>query len=114
MKDIIKYKEFIVSAHYSDDDEIFFGKIEGIDDLVTYEGSTVTNLKKAFEEAVNDYIQLCEDTGKLPKKSYNGSFNVRIPPHLHKIVAEKAISYGIPLNKLVQQALEKEVESKVK
>lgn len=54
MKDILQYKDFIGSVHFNAADEIFFGKIEGIDDLVSFEGNTVSELKQAFEEAVND------------------------------------------------------------
>jgi len=48
------------SVHFSVDDEIFFGRLEGVDDLVTFEGATVTDLKAAFEEAVDDYLDLCQ------------------------------------------------------
>ena len=56
MKDILQYKDFIGSVHFNADDEIFFGKIEGVDDLVSFEGNTVSELKQAFEEAVDDYL----------------------------------------------------------
>jgi len=60
----MQYKNFIGSVHFNADDEIFYGKIEGINDLVTFEGESVKKLKKAFEEAVEDYLQLCEQVGK--------------------------------------------------
>ena len=59
MKDILLYKDYIGSVHFNSDDEIFYGKIEGIDDLISFEGSSVKELKKAFEESVNDYLELC-------------------------------------------------------
>ncbi len=58
MKDLLKYKEFIGSVHFDSDDETFYGKIEGINDLVTFEGNTVQELKKAFHEAVDDYLSI--------------------------------------------------------
>ena len=65
MKDVMQYKNFIGSVHFNANDEIFYGKIEGINnDLVTFEGESVKKLKKAFEEAVEDYLQLCEQVGK--------------------------------------------------
>ena len=70
MKDFLLYKDFIGSVHFNAEDEIFFGKIEGIDDLVSFEGSSVVELKKAFEEAVEDYIVLCKENGKKIEKSY--------------------------------------------
>ncbi|HBN85373.1 MAG TPA: toxin-antitoxin system HicB family antitoxin, partial [Clostridiales bacterium] len=54
------------------EDEIFYGKIEGINDSVSYEGSSVSELKAAFEEAVEDYLELCNLNGKEPEKMYKG------------------------------------------
>ena len=64
MKDILQYKGFIGSVHFNADDEVFFGKIEGIDDLVSFEGCSVAEIKEAFVEAVDDYITLCEENAK--------------------------------------------------
>jgi predicted HicB family RNase H-like nuclease len=61
---MLKYKEFIGSVEYSDDNECFFGKILGITDLVTFEGDSVVALKNAFTEAVEDYIVLCREASK--------------------------------------------------
>lgn len=110
MKNIILYKGFIGSVQFSAEDACFFGKIEGIDDLVTFEGSEVEELKDAFREAVEDYLDLCQTTGKPVYKSYKGSFNVRITPELHKKVVEKSLMLGVSLNHLVQKAIEEEVK----
>ncbi len=110
MKNILIYKDFLGSVHFSTEDECFFGKIEGIDDLVTFEGQDVKALKKSFHEAVEDYIEICEITKKPLLKSYKGSFNIRISPELHRKAVQKSLMLGISLNQLVQQAIEKEVE----
>ena len=109
MKDVMQYKNFIGSVHFSTSDEIFYGKIEGINDLVTFEGDSVKKLKKAFEEAVDDYFELCAQVAKPALKSYKGSFNVRIPRELHRKSVQKAQMSGISLNQLVKRALEKEL-----
>jgi predicted HicB family RNase H-like nuclease len=59
MKDVINYREFLGSVHFSAEDDVFFGKIEGTDDLILFEGNTVNDLKKAFQESVDDYIETC-------------------------------------------------------
>jgi predicted HicB family RNase H-like nuclease len=110
MKDIIHFKDFIGSVHFSAEDDCFFGKIEGIDDLITFEGRDVKELKQAFRDATVEYIELCKSTGKPLHKSYRGSFNVRISSDLHKKAVQKSLILGISLNKLVQKAIEKEVE----
>ena len=109
MKDKLKYNGFIGSVHFSSSDETFFGKIEGINDLVTFEGSTVAKLKKAFKESVEDYIELCDSLGKEAHKSFKGSFNVRLSPELHSKAFEKALVEGKTLNQLVKEALEDKV-----
>ena len=109
MKDILQYKDFIGSVHFNADDEIFFGRIEGVDDLISFEGNTVSELKQAFEEAVDDYVVLCKEHGKKIEKSYKGSFNVRIAPEIHKKAKMLSIMRGISLNQFIQKAVEQEV-----
>jgi predicted HicB family RNase H-like nuclease len=109
MKDVLIYKDFIGSVHFSTEDKVFHGKIEGITDLVTFEGRSVNELEKAFHEAVNDYLALCKEAGKEPLKSCKGSFNVRIPYDLHIKALKQATITGISLNQLVQKAIEKAV-----
>lgn len=97
--------------HFSAEDEVFYGKIEGVDDLVSFEGRTVEELKQAFIEAVEDYQDLCERTGRTGQKSYKGSFNVRITPELHRQTARKSIELGISLNQLIEKAIRELVSS---
>jgi predicted HicB family RNase H-like nuclease len=89
--------------------KFFFGKITGIRDVVTFEADSVTGLKKAFKEAVDDYIQTCKKLGKEIDKEYKGSFNVRIKPKIHRLAVARSAVLNISLNQLVERALEKEV-----
>ena len=45
MNDILEYKGFFAEVHFSSEDEVFFGKLLGINDLVNFEGSTVKQEK---------------------------------------------------------------------
>ena len=105
----ITYKGYIGSVAYSEKDDIFFGKIEGINALVNFEGESVTELKNAFHEAVDDYIAFCEEEGIQPHKSYSGSLNVRISPETHSQIAILASKAGISLNAFIKQALDRQV-----
>lgn len=109
MKNMMTYKEYTGSVDYDSRDDCFHGKIEGIEDLVSFEGRSVGELKKAFREAVSDYEKICAKTGKEPQKSYRGSFNIRIAPELHKAAARASLRQGITLNRFVQKAIEKSV-----
>ena len=107
MKDKLKYKEFIGSVHFNAEDNVFYGKIEGIDSIISFEGKSIDELRKSFEEAVDDYLEICEQIGRKPMKSFNGTFNIRISPELHRRISEKSYSLGIPINKIVQRAIER-------
>lgn len=109
MKDVLTYKGFIGTVHFNAEDKVFHGKIEGIDDLVTFEGHSVEELIKAFHNEVDDYIALCKEMGKEPIRSYKGSFNVRISPEMHRKAVERATKKGLSLNQFVQTAIEKEL-----
>lgn len=106
MNDILQYKTYLATVHFSAEDEVFYGEIIGINDLVSFEGTTVKELKEAFHEAVDDYIATCKELGKEPEKTYKGSFNVRIPMELHRQAAIYASVKKISLNDLVRQAID--------
>ena len=106
----LKYKGYIGSVSYSEPDKVFFGQIEGIDDLVTYEGESVQELTSSFHEAVEDYLIFCEEHDCKPEKSYSGAFNVRVAPSLHRDIANLAAEAGISLNAFVKRALSEAVK----
>ncbi|WP_336528297.1 type II toxin-antitoxin system HicB family antitoxin [Bacteroides acidifaciens] len=105
----LTYKGFIGSVSFSEKDNIFFGKIEGINALVNFEGESVSGLKSAFHEAVNDYITYCEEEGIPAHKSYSGSLNVRISPETHNRIAVLAKRAGISINAFIKEVLDKQV-----
>ena len=104
--DILTYKGFIGSLHFSTQDDIFFGKVEGINDLITFEGESVKELKNAFRYVVDEHIKDCEKENIPVEKSYRGSFNLRLTPDLHRRTALAAKGYGISLNAFVRKAIE--------
>ena len=106
----LKYKGYIGSVAYSEPDKVFFGKIEGIEGLVNYEGESVQELTAAFHEAVDDYLIFCEEHDWKPQKSYTGVFNVRIAPDTHRDIANLAAEAGISINAFVKRALAEAVK----
>ena len=106
------YKNFIGSVHFAAEDEVFYGKIEGIDDLITFEADNVKDLKNAFEFMVDEHIRDSEKAGIPVKKSYKGSLNIRIPGNLHQKATELAILNGISLNQFIQRAIRHEINNR--
>lgn len=105
----LSYKGYIGSVNFSEKDNVFFGKTEGINGLVNFEGESVKELTAAFHEAVDDYLAYCEDKGIQPHKSYSGTLNVRITPEIHSQVAILAKRTGLSINAFIKQALEKQI-----
>ena len=69
MKNMMEYQEYSGSVTYDDEERIFYGKVEFMRSLVSYEGYDVESLRKSFEEAIDDYLQLCHEKGLEPEKS---------------------------------------------
>ena len=105
MENLLQYKGYYTVIQYSAEDQVLHGKIEGIDDLVTFESDSTAEIESEFHNAVDDYLAYCEEIGKAPEKVYKGSFNVRIDPLLHKQLANTAVRCGISLNQAVERAI---------
>jgi predicted HicB family RNase H-like nuclease len=105
MKNALTYKNYIGTVEFDGENELFFGSVYGINDLITFEGQSVSELKRAFEEAVDDYLETCKSIGKEPNKIYKGSFNVRVTTELHRQSALLAAQKKISLNDFVKWAL---------
>ena len=93
-------------VNFSEKDGVFFGKIEGIDGLVNFEGESVAELTNAFHEAVEDYIAYCTEEGLPLHKSYIGNLNIRINPETHRRLALYAKQQGVSLNSLISTSLD--------
>lgn len=111
MSKVLEYNGFIGSVDFSLEDQILFGSLLHINDLVTYEGETIQELEKAFQEAVEEYIELCKECDKEPEKPFKGVFNVRVSPETHKKAVFEAEKRGMTLNQFVGEAIQKSIEN---
>lgn len=99
------YRNYIGSVELSEADSTFFGRVQGIRALISYDGNTAEDLIANFHAAIDDYLTTCETAGVLPEISYKGSFNVRIDPELHRQAAVYAIAHQQTLNSFVEEAI---------
>ena len=111
-KDFLEYSGYQGSVHYNNEDQVFYGKVMFIQALLSYEGTDVKSLNESFKETIDDYLKLCEETGKAPEKPFQGSFNVRTAPELHRRAALYASAHDKNLNSVVTEALEHFLEEK--
>ena len=106
MKNIMKYKGYWAEVQYSDEDECFWGEIVGLKkDSITFEGQSVTELKKDFKDAINHYLEVCRETNSEPEKQCKGSLNVRLGVELHNKAKMKSIEKHISINELIKEAV---------
>jgi predicted HicB family RNase H-like nuclease len=105
MKDLLRYKGFLGSIEISVSDNCIHGKLLFIDDLVTYEAESPSQLKVEFEAAVEDYLETCKELKRSPIKPFSGTFNVRIGPELHQNLAQYAITRESSINDVVRKAV---------
>lgn len=106
----LSYKGYTGTIEASVEDDCLHGKILFIDDMITYEGTTVHDIKASFEEAVEHYLAYCQETGKPANKPYSGTFNVRVGQELHRKAVEIAYRRGITLNDFVAQSMQIAIE----
>jgi predicted HicB family RNase H-like nuclease len=105
MSSYIHYRDYTGSIDFSEEDEVFHGKVIGIKNLISFEGESVQTLTEDFHNAVDEYLEYCEKNGKQPEKPFKGSFNVCIQPELHRKAAFTASARGLSLNAFVEDAI---------
>lgn len=105
MNNTMKYRGYLGSVEYSEEDGILYGKVLGIRSVLSYEGESVSELVEDFHGVVDDYLRVCEEDGITPERAYKGSFNVRVDPELHKESAVYAMAHQMTLNSVVESAL---------
>lgn len=106
----LKYKGYSGSVEFSPEDNCFFGKVQGLKGtLISYEGTSVDEIRQDFEEAVECYLDSCRERGVEPAKPYSGRLIVRMPSDLHSAVAQAAAKTGTTINDFINTALQHKV-----
>lgn len=105
MKNTMTYKGYAGTVEYSADDGVLFGRVVGIDDVVSYEGESVAELRQAFQDSVDDYLEHCQSIGKEPNRPYSGKFVLRLSPTLHARLAAQAQAVSKSLNQYAVDVL---------
>jgi predicted HicB family RNase H-like nuclease len=105
----MSYQGYQAVVEYDEEAGIFHGEVAGLRDVITFQGKSVAELKKALASSIEDYLTFCKERGEEPEKPFSGRFVVRADPSLHKDVAVAAKRAGVSLNKWVTSTLEKAV-----
>ena len=105
------YKSYTARVEYDNRDDVFVGRVLGLQSILSFEGDSVEALKSAFEKAINDYLQECQEKGLTPEKPASGKLLLRLAPELHGQAMVAAKAAGKSLNQWVAEALHRAVRS---
>ena len=106
---LMEYNGYHAKIEFDQFDQIFVGRVLGINDSINFHGESVKDLTREFHNAISNYLEYCKKAGKEPEREFKGSFNVRIKPEQHKKVALQAANEGITINQFVSRAIDNEL-----
>jgi predicted HicB family RNase H-like nuclease len=101
----MEYKGYTARIVFDGEAGVLSGEVEGLRDVVTFEATNVDDLKEAFQDSVDDYLEMCAERGEEPEKPYSGKFLVRVDPRLHRDLAMAAAGAGKSLNAYTSELL---------
>ncbi len=107
MTNRMTYRRYAARVEYDDDDSLFTGRIARIRDGVGFHADTVEDLKRAFREAVDDYVETCAKISKEPQKPFSGRMMFRVNPEVHRRAARAAELSGKSLNQWAEDVLDR-------
>jgi predicted HicB family RNase H-like nuclease len=108
---MMEYQGYIGKVEFDDEASIFHGEVINTRDVITFQGKSVAELKKAFRESVDDYLEFCAKRGEEPDKPFSGQFVTRVSPDLHRRASVAASVTGKSLNAWVAEQLQTAVDA---
>ncbi len=111
MSNVMEYKGYVGNVEFSPEDMIFYGKVQGIRSVISYEGTNAVELVDDFHAAVDDYLDSCERNGAKPETAFKGTLNVRLGEDTHRKAAIYAMSHDQSLNSFIDLAVREKLEA---
>jgi predicted HicB family RNase H-like nuclease len=108
----LEYEGYTGTIEYSKEDELLYGQVVGTKSILSYEGSTGTELEADFKGVIDEYLKDCKESDIKPEKPFKGSFNVRIPADLHRNAALKPMELNTSLNGFVSESIRASLQQK--
>ena len=99
------YKGYDAVTEFDEDAGIFSGEVINTRDVITFQGTSVKELKRAFEDSVDDYLEFCAKRKEDPEKPFSGMLSLRMPPEVHRRVALEARRQSKSLNAYILERL---------
>jgi predicted HicB family RNase H-like nuclease len=103
---MMQYKGYLSRVEFDDEANVFHGEVINIRDVVTFQGTSVDELHRAFEESVEDYLVFCAERGEEPNQPFSGQFTIRLSPEQHRKVVLAAHKAGKEVDKWITEILD--------
>jgi predicted HicB family RNase H-like nuclease len=101
---MLEYKGYVGTVEA--EDEVFFGRVVGLRDVITFEGTTFAEVEQAFRDSIDDYLAFCAARGEPADRPYSGRIPLRVSPETHRRAAMRAQSEGLSLNQWIARRIE--------
>jgi predicted HicB family RNase H-like nuclease len=101
---MLEYKGYIGTVEA--DEGAFVGRVSGLRDVVTFEGRTFAEVRRAFRESIDDYLAFCAERGEEPDRAFSGKVPLRLNPEVHRKAAARARAEGLSLNAWIARQIE--------
>ena len=101
---MLEYKGYITTVEA--EDGVFLGRVAGLRDVITFEGTTFAEVEQAFRDSIDDYLAFCTERGEPPDRPYSGKIPLRVSPDIHRRAAMRAQSEGLSLNQWIARRIE--------
>lgn len=64
----MEYKGYNATVEFDDEAGIFHGEVALIRDVITFQGTTVDELRQAFRDSIDGYLEWCAQRGEAAEK----------------------------------------------
>lgn len=108
---MMEYKGYIAKVDFDDEAGVFHGEVINLRDVITFQGRSVEELRQAFKDSVDDYLDFCAERNEEPEKPFSGKFMVRIDPKLHRRIYLQAKMANKSLNSWISEKIESSLSS---
>ena len=103
---MMNYKGYRAAVAYDDEAGIFHGEVIGTRDVITFEGTSVEQLREEFRFSIDDYLAVCAERGRQPDRPFSGNIPLRIAPEVHRAASAAAKAAGKSLNAWLAETVE--------
>lgn len=108
---MIKYKGYIGVVDFDPEIDLFHGTVINTQDVITFYGASVTELREEMQKSLEVYFEVCEEQGKVPDKPFSGTLTIQTTPELYNRIALNAARRQLEIDAYLQEVLEKAVSA---